>query len=219
MEIWNNPNPPGFMFQQYRTVDENQVTAYEALAMLRNPDGSPLPNGLYFDQLRNMDSEWQIAVDRYLVPLAIKAAADKKRLPVAVNVHVATLCDDKFLNLVHAMIETACLKNSDVMFEIVEPHVPTRDQVRCLEKLSARLLGERGFVLIIDDHDFETGDERLEMLAPVCDVVKIDKKDAKPGVKILQDKYSHLSIVVERVTFNDRQNVFADHPGVMVQGI
>lgn len=219
MEIWNNPNPPSFMFQQYRTVDENQVTAYEALAILKNADGSSLANNLYFDQLRNMDSEWQISVDRYLVPLAIKAAADKKRLPVAINVHVATLCDDKFLSVMYAAINAAELKKSDVMFEIVEPHVPTRDQVRCLEKLSARMVGDQGFVLIIDDHDFETGDDRLERLAPVCDMVKIDKKDAKPGVKILQDKYAHLSIVVERVTFNDRQNVFADHPGVLVQGI
>ena len=219
MEIWNNPNPPGFMFQQYRAVDEKTVTAYEALAILKNPDGSLLPNSHYFDQLRNMDSQWQVAVDKYLVPLAIRTAAEKKRIPVAVNVHVAALCDDDFLKLVHDMMGEAGLKNSDVLFEIVEPHVPTREQMRCLEKISARLIGVEGFVLIIDDHDFETGHDRLENLAPVCDMVKIDMKDARPGVEILRGQHPHLSIVVERVTFNDREKIFASYPGVFTQGI
>lgn len=219
MEIWKNPNPPSFMFQQYRMVDESQVTAYEALAILRNADGSALANNLYFDQLRNMDSEWQVAVDKYLVPLAIKAAAQKKRLPVAVNVHVATLCNAQFLQMVKDTIAEGGLRNSDVLFEIVEPHVPTREQIKSIEKISSLTTGEKGFVLIIDDHDFETGRDRLEKLAPLCEMVKIDMKDAKPGVEILRGEYSHLSIVLERVTFNDRAAVFSQYPGVLVQGI
>lgn len=219
MEIWDYPYRPGFMFQQYRALDESKTFAYEALAILKNADGSPLPNAVFFDQLRNMDEAWHIEVDRFLVPLAIIAAAEKKRLPVAVNVHLATACDAKFIKLVTEVIKQSGLKQSDVLFEIVEPHVPTRDQVRCLEKISARLVGPEGFTLIIDDHDFETGEERLQNLAPVCDMVKIDMKDTKPGIDLIKSQYPHLSVVVERVTFNDRDNVFALYPSVFVQGI
>lgn len=219
MEIWDHPHRPGFMFQQYRDVDENKVTAYEALAVLKNADGSALANNIYFDRLRDMPSEWQVKADKFLVPLAIAAAVEKKRLPVAVNVHLSSLCEPEFLALVDDLIDTKALKKGDVMFEIVEPHVPTREQVRCLEKISSRLIGDKGYVLIIDDHDFEIGEDRLEGLAPVCDMVKIDMKDAKPGVEILKSRFSHLSIVVERVTFNDRENIFANYPGVLTQGI
>ncbi len=219
MEIWDHPHRPGFMFQQYRDVDENKITAYEALAILKNADGTPLANNIYFDRLRDMPADWQVRADKFLVPLAIKAAAEKKRLPVAVNVHLASLCDSEFLTLVEDVISSTDLKKSDVMFEIVEPHVPTRDQARCLEKVSARLIGDEGYVLIIDDHDFENGEDRLAGLALVCDMVKIDMKDTKPGVELIRDRYPHLSIVVERVTFNDRKNVFASYPGVLTQGI
>ncbi len=219
MEIWEHAHLPGFMFQQYRDIDENKITAYEALAILKNADGSSLANSIYFDRLRDMNAELQVKADKFLVPLAIKAAAEKKRLPVAVNVHLATLCDNEFLSMIDDVISSAELKKSDILFEIVEPHIPVREQVRCLEKISSRLIGDDGYVLIIDDHDFETGEERLKCLASVCDMVKIDMKDAKPGIEIIRNSYPHLSIVVERVTFNERQNVFASYPGVLTQGI
>jgi len=219
MEIWDSPHPPGFMFQQYRSFDDKKASPYEALAILKNADGSSLANNLFFDELRGMDPEWQLAVDRFLVPLAIKAAADKKRLPVAVNVHVSSLINEEFLKLVRQTMAACGLNQTDVLFEIVEPHIPSAEQVEKLAAISIRTNPENGFSLIIDDHDFETGEDRLRLLAPFCDMVKIDMSQAAEGFTLLQNSYPHLGIVLERVTFNDRDLIFALYPGVLVQGI
>ena len=219
MEIWNNPHKPGFMFQQYRSIDEAKVSPYEVLAILKNADGSPLANSIYFDELRQMSSEWQIEADRYLVPLAIQAAVEKKRLPVAVNIHLATLFDDGFLDVMRLLIQKMGIEQKNVLFEIVEPHVPTDEQIKKLKDISARTNPESGFVLIIDDHNFETGHDRITLLAPFCDMVKIDMDQAPDGFQFLRKNYPHLSIVLERVTFNDREKVFTLYPGVAVQGI
>ncbi len=218
MEIWENPHKPGFKFQQYRS-DTGKTCPYEALAVLKNFDGTPLANDLYFDTLRNMDPAWQLEVDRYLVPLAILEAAGKKRLPVAVNVHLTSLIEDKFMSLIDAVMQECGLTHKDVMFEIVEPHVPTPDQAAALRKISSLHNKQDGFVLIIDDHSFKDGHERLQRLAPLCEMVKIDMEQASDGVAYLRQHYPHLEIVLERVTFNDREQVFAMYPGVSVQGI
>lgn len=218
MEIWDNPHPPAFKFQQYRAADETKILPYEALAILKNADGSQLANAAYFDQLRDMTPEWQIAVDRFLVPLAIQCAAEKKRLPVAVNVHLASLFDEIFMKAIDLVIDKSGLQKNQVMFEIVEPHVPNEEQIAKLTDISSRTT-ENGFALIIDDHDFDSGHERLRLLAPFCDMVKIDLVQAAEGFQLLRTNYPHLSIVLERVTFNDREDVFAKYPGVFAQGI
>lgn len=218
MEIWENPYPPSFKFQQYRCFDESERLPYEALAILKNPDGTPLENALYFDKVRTMDGDWQIAVDKFLVPMAIKAAAEKKRLPVAVNLHLVTLFEPGFLQEIERVITGAGLKKRDVMLEIVEPHIPTPEQAEALKEISSRTK-EDGFTLIIDDHDFLTGEERLRLLAPYCEMVKIEMGHAPDCFDSLRRDYPHLKIVLERVTFNDRESVFETYPGVLVQGI
>lgn len=218
MEIWDNPHLPSFKFQQYRCMDAEERLPYEALAILKNPDGTPLENALYFDKVRTMNGDWQIAVDKFLVPLAIKAAAEKKRLPVAVNLHLVTLFEPGFLQEIERVITEAGITKKDVMLEIVEPHVPTPEQAESLKDISSRT-NEKGFTLIIDDHDFQTGQDRLRLLAPYCEMVKIEMCHAPDCFEILRREYPHLKIVLERVTFNDREKVFETYPGVLVQGI
>lgn len=219
MHIIDNPHAPGFMFQQYRSVDENSVAAYEALAKLKNKDGTPLANVDFFDELRGASEEWQITVDRFLVPLAIQAAAEKNKLPVAINVHICSLIDDIFQQIVQEAMSKAGVDKKDIWFEIVEPHVPTDAQIIKLKNLSKRTNPDSGFALIIDDHDFEKGEDRLRRLAPFCDIVKFDMDKAEIGYEFFKTHYPHLKIVIERVTFNDRDTAFAKYPGVLVQGI
>ena len=218
MEIWENPQPPSFKFQQYRSVDEEKQLPYEALAILKNPDGTALENALYFDKVRTMNGDWQIAVDKFLVPLAIKAAAEKKRLPVAVNLHLVTLFEPGFLQEIERVIKEEGIAKKDVMLEIVEPHIPTPEQAEALKDISSRT-AQNGFTLIIDDHDFQTGDERLRLLAPYCEMVKIEMCHAPDCFDTLRRDYPHLKIVLERVTFNDREKIFEAYPGALVQGI
>lgn len=218
MELWDNPHLPAFKFQQYRAADETKILPYEALAILKHPDGSALTNDIFFDQLRAMTPDLQIAVDRFLVPLAIKCAAEKKRLPVAVNVHLASLFDAKFMKSIDIVIEQSGLHKHQVLFEIVEPHVPNAEQVEALKALSSRTTAD-GYSLIIDDHDFEHGHDRLRLLAPLCEIVKINLAQAAEGHALLRKAYPHLKIVLERVTFNERDDVFTRYPDVYVQGI
>lgn len=217
--IWDNPILPSFKFQKYRAVQEDKSLPYEILAILKNADGTPLANDKYFDSLRIMDEKSQARVDRFLTPLAIRAAFGKKRFPVAINIHLATLCDDGFQAEVMALLADLKIPHQNIMFEIVEPHVPTDIQIEALNKISARINRDTGFKLIIDDHDFDSGHDRLSLLAPYCEMVKIDLPQAEAGVPYLKTHYPHLQIVLERVTFNDREDVFARYPGVVVQGI
>jgi EAL domain-containing protein (putative c-di-GMP-specific phosphodiesterase class I) len=218
LRVWEWGGLAGFYFQAYHRGVTQDPPVQEALAILIGPEGKKIPNGDFFDRLREMPDEWQIAVDRYLIPQAISAALDEGRLPVAVNLHLSTLTDPAFPEFVAAIFGNLGLTRDDVFFEVVEPHVPDTAQLTALKAISSRLDPEHGLTLIVDDHDFATGEERLRRLAPFCEMVKIDHEAARAHLPGLRKRHPDLSIIIERVDSAMRAAVLAEFQGVAVQG-
>ncbi len=217
IDIWNRPFAPGFTFQKYNSL-ENAAPPHEALAVLKTADGLSLSNKDYFDAIRAGDAKTQIRVDRFLIPLAVESAVRSGILPVAVNVHLATLLGDGFADFAEDLLDTYNLDRRAILYEIVEPHVPSAKQAAQLERLSSRANPEKGFVLIIDDYNFQDGTERLHALAPFAEIVKIDLDHASVGIGPMLKAYPHLSVVLENVAADDHHSVLRQYPGVAVQG-
>ena len=210
---------PRFHFQKYHS-NEAGVYPFEALAILKDAEGAIISNDYFFDRLRMMPEELQVRIDRTLVPLAIRQAVAVKKLPVAVNVHLATLVDLDFQDEMDDLLDALDLPRDQVMFEIVEPHAPTPAQCVRLKRFSSRTNAERGYTLILDDHNFDTGGERLALLSPYIDMLKTNLEYMTHArMDFLRATHPHLTIVLERVSAADREAVYERFKGVAVQGL
>ena len=136
--------------QPILTLGSHDVTSYELLLRLREPDGTLTYPGAFLDVAERLGLIH--AIDRWVVSQAIALVAAHPRLTFAVNVSGASMDDHDLPALVHGELIRTGADPSRLVFEITETATIARmDDARRF----AEALTELGCQLAIDD--FGTG--------------------------------------------------------------
>ena len=129
-------------------------------------------------------------VDRHLVFQALDYARERNLFPVAINVYLESALDHEFINNVLSYFRHHEISTSNGVLELLE-HGKAPDPDADFSALE--LAVENGLLLALDDVDPRIHQERIEMLAPHCRYLKLDRnavRDYKHG------KYDGLSNAV-----------------------
>lgn len=187
-------NVTGFRGEQYISVDvgPHQFIVTELLADLTGIDS----NEEYFRWVHKTGQQAQ--VDAHLVPKALEFARGNGLFTAAINVYMAHDEQRSALQLVDRIssyLGRHNLDHSNIVLEICEDD-PTGESI----DIEAIMLAKsRGVMIALDDFDPRKQARRLELLAPHCHFVKLDKSVV---TAFEQGGFSSLPSIISNISGN-----------------